>query len=392
MPDQIKTISDRTTFEKILHKFFQNTNVFLKTKTGDLKIQFVGYSNDIAAFKIPFLKNINGTCLIFTRYESNTIHALVKFQERQGEDIFTFIINKFQVIFRARGEERKTLETPYHGQSKNILFVTNLISHSIIQNSLAMETKKIQRIKDFVNTQMSEAFNHVKIFFCNEGKADSRMMHFMRDKKPIFIPMINSTEKEETARDKQNFYINNIYSKDHFLQNRKEFISEISVPLLYKLKLPYGYIQLNNTNILTSSTLVIAKKFASTIEELLNKEKVFPKSEEKLIVSNMSKNGVGIVFKERKYIRYFKENNYIYFDLLLPESKIASILAIVRNIALMENNVILIGCSIEEIDALSEVNYTEFLESMPSSESPANAAETASGQQTEQQTKAQETG
>jgi hypothetical protein len=366
MPDQIKTISEKATFEKILIKFFQNNNVFLKTKTGDLKIQFVGYSNDIAAFRIPFLKSISGNCLIFTRIESNTIHALVKYQEKQGEDIFTFIINKFQIITRARGEERKTIGTPQRGQSKDIIFVTNLISHSIIQNSLAMETKKIERIKEFVQKQMSEAFNYVKIFFCNESKVDSRMNYFTTNKRPIFIPQIANTEKEESSQEKYNYYINNIYSKDHFLQNRTEYISEISVPLLYKLKMPYGYIQLNNTNILSSSTLTIAKKFAVTIDELLNKENVFPRSAEKLIVSNVSRNGIGIVFKERKYIRYFKEHNSVYFDLLLPESKTASILAIVRNITIMENNIILIGCSIEEIDALSEVNYSEFLDTIPS--------------------------
>jgi hypothetical protein len=125
---------------------------------------------------------------------------------------------------------------------------------------------------------------------------------------------------------------------------------------------------LNNKNLLSSSTLSLAKNFAVTIDELLNKEKIFPKSEEKLIIANMSKNGLGIVFKEKKHIRYFKENNLVYFDILLPGKKIASILALVRNITIFENTIIKVGCSIEEIDALSEVNYDEFLESLTVSE------------------------
>ena len=37
-------------------------------------------------------------------------------------------------------------------------------------------------------------------------------------------------------------------------------------------------------------------------------------------------------------------------------------MAMVKNIALMDNKIIKIGCSIEEMDALSEVNYEEFLD------------------------------
>ncbi|MBN2401391.1 MAG: hypothetical protein JXN64_03235 [Spirochaetes bacterium] len=383
MPDQIKTISDKTNFEMIFNKFFQKNDVFLKTKNGDLKIKFFGYSNGIAAFKIPYIKTIHGNCLIFTRSGNNTIHALMKFSEKQEDNMFLFITEKFQIIFKAREEERRSLDGGGEkATSKSIIFATNLISYSIIQNSIAMETKKIERIKDYVGKELSEAFNYAKIFFCNEGKGDSRMQHFFKNKRPIFIPQINISASKDSEKEKYNFYINNIYSKDHFLQGKKEYISEISVPILYRLKMPYGYLQLNNKNIFSSSTLALAKKFAVYIDELLNKEKVFPKSEEKLIISNMSKNGLGIVFKERKYIRYFKENNLVHLDILLPQKKVASVLALVRNITISDNNIIMIGCSIEEIDALSEVNYDEFLESLPVEKQPEDQKDEQNPEQT----------
>jgi hypothetical protein len=365
MTDQIKTITDRNSFEKILIKFFTNNNVFLKTKSADLRINFMGYSDNVAAFRIAYVKSMTGNCLIFTWKDNYRIHALAKFNEKQGDDVFLFTIEKFQIISKARVDNRKALDATDYGESKNIIFVANLISYSIIENSLSMETKKIGRIKEYIQKETSEAFNHTKIFFCNEGKNDSRMQYFFKNKKPIFIPQINTSTSGDPETESRNFYINSIYAKDHFLQGKKDYISEISVPLLYKQKMPYGYIQVNNTNIMTSSNLLIAKKFALTIDELLIKEKVFPKSDEKLIVSNISQNGIGIVFKERKYIRYFKVNSLVYFDILLPQNKTASVMAMVRNITLLDNNVIMIGCSIEEIDALSEVNYEEFLDSFP---------------------------
>ena len=368
MSEQIKTISDKTTFPAILNNFFQKNDVYLKTKNGDYKIKFFGYSNGIVAFKIPLIKSIHGNCIIFTRSGNSTIHALMKFSEKQEDNMFLFVIEKFQIILLAREEERKSLDGIGKGTSKNVIFATNFISYSIIKNSLAREIKKIIQIKEYIGQEMSEVFNYSKIFFFNENKTDSRMQYFLKNKKPIFIPQINNSAPGESETERHNFYINTIYAKDHFLQSQKEYISEISVPILFRLKMPYGYIQLNNKNIITSSTLSLAKKFAISIDNLLNKEKVFPKSEEKLIISNISKNGLSIVFKDRKHMRYFQENNLVFFDLLLPEEKIASVLATVRYINLTDNNLIRIGCSIEEIDALSEVNYDEFLDSLPAEE------------------------
>ena len=103
------------------------------------------------------------------------------------------------------------------------------------------------------------------------------------------------------------------------------------------------------------------------IDELFIKHKVFSLSEERLLVSDVSKSGLGIVFKERKFIRFFKEGCLVYFDFILPENKKASILAIVRHIALLENKIIKVGCEIKDIDALSEVNFDEFLASVNAS-------------------------
>jgi hypothetical protein len=361
MANQIRTITDETTHEKIFNKYFQNTNVFIKTKNGDLKIQFVGYLENTAAFKIPYIKNIVENCLIFTRHGYNTIQALARFIEKKDQNIFLFKILKIQVIYQERGEKRQTLHEA-GGKSKAVILLTNLISFSVIKNSLALQEKKIERIRESIIDDMSQAFNHIKIFFCHEGKNDPRMNYFLNDKKPVFIPDIQSIINEDNEN--QASYLNNIYSKDYFLQGKKELNSEITIPILYKLKMAYGYIQVNNKNPVTTSMPAIVKKFAVLIDELLNKGKVFPISEDKFIVSDISKSGIGIVFRERRYMRYFKEGNEIYCDLILPDSKVASILALVRNIILMENNIIKVGCSIEEIDSVSEAHYMEFIKSL----------------------------
>lgn len=360
MTKQITTITDKTQFQDIFYKLFSNNDIFLKTKSGDLKIKFFGYTEGLAAFRIPFLKNIQENILIFSRTEGNIIYAQMKFAEKQEEDMYIFYPEKIQIISENRRESRATLQ----GEgSKNVLYITNLISDFIIENSIALDQKKADKVREILRFDMEKQFHYIKTFFCNEGSTDPRMKFFFEEKRPLFMPDISKPPQEKDQRN-YNQYVNEIYSKDFYLQNRKQFISEASVPILYKAKIPYGYIQTNNTTPLSESAMTLVKRMAIVAEEIFHKYKIFPVSDEKLLVSDISKRGLSVVFKERKFIRYFKERSLVYFDLIFPENKKASILAVVRNITLLENKIIKIGCEVKETDALSEVNYDEFLESL----------------------------
>ncbi len=364
MSKQIKTITDKNIFEQICNKFFKDNNVYLKTQNGDLAIKFFGYSDGIAAFKVPYIKNITENCLIFVRRGSDTIHAHVKFHDKQEDDMFLFYVENFQIINIERREERKSVEGEGSKEGKEIIFVTNVISDFIIQNTLGIHVKKVDSIKETIKYEVGNAFQKIKIFFCNEGASDVRMKYFQDAREVIFIPNI---QDKETGNKKLNFYVNNIYGRDYSLQNKRELISEISVPLMYKMKLPYGYIQANHSVQLTESSLSIVKRIAIMIDEMFNRDKIFPQSNDKFLVSNLAKSGFGIVFKDRKFIRYFKEDCHVYLDVLLPDNKRASILSVVKNITILENKVIRVGFQIDDIDALSEVHYEEYVESFSSS-------------------------
>lgn len=359
MTKQITTITDKSQFQDIFYKLFAHNDIFLKTKSGDLKIKFFGYTEGLAAFKIPYLKNIQENILIFSRTEGNIIYAQMKFAEKQEEDMYIFSPEKIQIISEDRRESRKTLQ----GGGKSVLYVTSLISDFIIENSIALDQKKADKVREILRFDMEKQFHHIKTFFCNEGSTDPRMKFFMEEKRPLFVQDLS---KQPPEKDQRNFnqYVNEIYSKDFYLQNRKQYISEASVPILYKAKIPYGYIQINNTAPLSESALTLVKRMAIVAEEIFHQYKIFPVSDEKLLVSDISKRGLSVVFKERKFIRYFKERSLVYFDLVFPENKKSSILAVVRNITLLENKIIKVGCEIKEVDALSEVNYDEFLESL----------------------------
>jgi len=287
------------------------------------------------------------------------IYAHLKVAEKQEEDLYLFFPIKIQIISSARKEDRQSIDAA--GAGKNILYVSSIMSDFIIENSLAMSLKQVDRVKEIIRFDLEKYFQHIKVYLINEGMSDVRMKYFRDNITPLFVPSINKVPPKH--EEKTRYYINNVYARDYYLKNRKQFISEIAVPILFRTKIPYGYVQVNNSTPFNESALTVIKRTAIIAEELFNKEGIFPLTEVRLLVSDVSKSGIGIVFRERRFVRFFKEKSLVFFDLILPDKKKASVLAVVRNITLLENKIIKVGCEIKELDALSEANYDEFLQS-----------------------------
>ncbi|MCX7677925.1 MAG: hypothetical protein N2316_01770 [Spirochaetes bacterium] len=360
MSEEILTITDVEQIREIFYKYFLKGDVYLKTKNGDLKIYFLGVSENKVAFKIPYIKSFSGIGLVFARRGHSIIYIQLKFLDKSEDESFIFHPIKLQIINVQRKEERLVISP--QSQSKKIVYVTNIISDFIMENTLSMEIKKIDRIKEILKSDIEGHFPYIKIFFFNEGRSDPRMKYFLLGNKPLHIYDMRKKPSTEREMTDYTIYMNEIYAKDYYLQNRKQLISEISVPFLFRTKIPYGYIQVNSTAPIPENILSIIKKIAISGDEMLTKMRFFPVSNDKLLVSDISRNGLSMAFRDRKFIRYFKERCRVYFDLMLPNGKKASIQAEVRNIVLLENKIIKVGCEIKEMDALSEVNYEEFLE------------------------------
>ena len=359
MSEQIRTITDRNQFAKIFSIFFlNNANVFLRTSSGDLKITFMGFADGTAAFKIPYVKNMSDTCIILTRKDNYLINGYFKFKEKDLDEMYVLYPMQFQIISNVRREERIDVSSA----GKSVLFFTNAISDYILQNSLALSLKKVDNVKEILRYDLDKRFPYVKIYFLNEGLSDPRMKYFYNSPVPFFIPDMKA-QPDAKSEKIFNIFINEIYAKDYMLQNRKNLISEISVPILYHGKIPYGYIQINSEKPLTDGIFSVIRRMGVVTDELFKKYKIFIPENDRLLVADASASGIGIVFRERKYIRYFKEGSYVIGDILLPNGTKANVLTVVRNITLMENKIIKVGCQIKDIDALSEVHYHEYLES-----------------------------
>jgi len=360
MAHEIKTITDTTLFGQILDNYFRDSKPEVRLSNGHVSSQFLGYNEGKAAFKVFNVKNLPADCLIITRKETELVYAHMKNIGQEEDQLFIFVPEKFQIIYTERKEER--ISTPADEGGKKLVFITNIISDFLIENYLSQEQKKIETIRDKITEALDKSFEYIRVCFASDGTMDSRMKFFNTSITPIFIPDLN---RKELAKDEAtyNFYINNIYVTDYYIKNHK-YISEISVPLLYQMKMPYGYIQVNSTNPMNEAMFRSLKQFSVQADALFTQHKIFKPADERFIVTNISKKGFAIAFKERKFIRYFKENRAVSLDMILPGNKKASIYAMVRHITTNEKKIILIGLEILETEALGEVNYDEYIDSL----------------------------
>ncbi len=158
-----------------------------------------------------------------------------------------------------------------------------------------------------------------------------------------------------------NFYINNIYKGDISLSSRNRYISEATVPIMYNNIIPYGYLQVNGSQPMSDGMFEVCRRMSIVIDQLLIKNNLFSPMEEKFLVADLSQNGMGFVFREKRHIRNFQENGKLCFDVMLLTQKKAVIGAIVKNISFLENGVIKVGCEIFKMDDTSRMNYEEFV-------------------------------
>jgi hypothetical protein len=356
----IKTYTTEDEFVKLFNDIFSKFHSFLKVKNSLKHITFINYLNGNAVFEIEDEEKMPEYNHIILRDDSeNTIYAFLKFIEKKDSITYSFSPIKIQIAYNPRKEERKILDPvniPAHR-----LFTINMISEFTIKSGLELYKKNVVSIENTIKLKLEKSFKKIKIYFIHHGK-DSRMNYFKSSISPIFIPNINS-EPDNKSKEILKYYKETIYANDNELKSNSELISEIAVPIVYNMKIPYGYVQVNNAEPFTESIMQTVKKMAVIINELLNKHGIFQKAEEKITVSDVSKTGIGIIFKDKQCIKYFAQDQQVYFDLLLPDNKKINILADVKHISI-KGSIYKVGCKILEIDALSEVYYDEYLESI----------------------------
>ena len=374
MSGTIQTISDKTQFDKIFYNYFVKSDVYLKTSNGNMKIAFLGYTDGFVAFKIPYIKSMPPTILVFARCGETTIYLELLSKEKQEEEVFVFSPVKMQLILAARKEDRAQSEDD--SQGKSLLFVTNVMIDFLMYEGIRREKKRVDAIRDKVLSDLRTLFSEVDVYFCDGDIGDPRMQYFIDNgNNPIFISDM-TRQPTEDMKSVYGYYRENIYSREQFNMKRKKLISEISVPVLFQNKLPLGYLQVNNTVPIQDSYLQILKRAADIASQLMLKSGCFSDMcRDRLLVSDLSRLGNGMVFKDRKFIRYFKEKSIVCYDIIFPDQTVVNVSSFVRNISFLSNKIIKVGCEIKHIDQQTLPIYENYVTTHAPAHKPESESE-----------------
>lgn len=354
--ESVKHITDRNSLSELYSSLFIGRDVFLKADGINIKVNFIKYSNGKIYLDIPVENYDVKRTAIYTRNREEVAYSHI-IPSGMEDQHYVFETEGSQIFFAPRKENRIQMEA---APGKKTV-ISQLISNFVIKESLMQNQARVDWLKNEISRKITAEYDLIRIFFLGDKHTDTRMSWIMDDRESIFIPDINFNGEAGGNETDVTSYMQNIYYHDQNLA-AGNMVSEISVPLLYKIMMPFGYIQVNHSSPLNEDNLFMLKRLGLAYSESISKDNIlFTPSIDTISVSDLSLNGLGIIFKENTLARHFKEDALVMFTAYLPDNRHASILCRVANITLSDKWY-RVGCRIESIDSEGEQHYRKFLQ------------------------------
>lgn len=356
--ESVKNITDRNSLTELYNSLFIGRDVFLKADGINIKVDFVKFSNGKIYLDIPVENYDVKRTAIYTRNKEEVAYSHI-IPSGMENRYYVYETEGSQIFLAPRKENRIQIEA----QPGKKTVISQVISNFVIKESLMQNQARVDWLKHEISSKISVKYDHINVFFLGDRHTDIRMSWIMDDRESIFIRDINFNGEANDNETDVTSYMQNIYYHDNNLL-AGNIVSEISVPLLYKIMMPFGYIQVNHTSPLTEDNLFMLKRLGLAYSESISKDNtLFSPSVDTISISDLSMSGLGMVFKEKSLARHFKEDALVMFTAYLPDGKNASILCRVANITLSDKWY-RVGCRIESIDSEGELHYRKFLQTV----------------------------
>lgn len=353
--ENIKNITDRDSLSDLYSSLFINRDVFLKTDGINVKVNFIKFNDGKIYLDIPVENYEFKRSAIYTRNMEEVAYSHIM-PFCMDNSYYVFETEGSQIFFAPRSEKR----IPVDGKEGKKTVISQIISSFVIKESFMQNQARIDWLRHEIAAKLSTKFENTSVFFLGDRSTDTRMSWIMDDREPIYVPDIqNDPDTGEHITDSTS-YLRDIYYHDPLLKECG-FISEIAVPLLYRMMLPFGYIQVNDTGVLSEENFFMLKRLGLAYSESLSKDQqLFKPSIDTISISDLSMNGLGMTFREKSLARHFREDTLIIFTAYMPDNKNVSILCRIANINL-NGNVYRVGCMIESMDTEGERHYRRFI-------------------------------
>lgn len=361
MGTDVKRITDKSIYKDIFAKYFYGHNIFMKTSTLNIQVDSFTFVEGKILVTVNHQLAEEENPVFYVRIKEDVYFVHAKLLSCDKGNNFVFGTLDIQIMKIPRKEERVVISSD-NTRSNETVFVSNIVSDFAIKDDLSFHKRKVEFLKDEIVKKTISNYSKIKIFLFNEKQNDVRMEYFKNERIPYIVHDINNDEdlKKSTFGI---YYMTHIKTSDAYDDSDK-FMSEISVPLLFRYSLPFGYIEVTSDAELTNEDFIALKKLGMSISTIFTNDKQLIRgSDDKFNIADLSEKGLSLYFTERTLIKYFKDGSYVVCTLYLPNKKQAGLFCVVRNISILKNNVYRIGCEIIDMDSIGEVHYSEYLES-----------------------------
>lgn len=363
MDNRAVRITEKDLISETFETRFINGKIFIKSSDLNIEAESFSYKNGVISLSSSKVDSSLNSVMLYVRDGDEVIFSRARFLRDCGDGVFEYEPLDIQILQMPRKEERRSVGSVEKPETAHI-YISNIISDFTINDCISSSRRRVDIIKDELLKKLQNVYSNSDIVFLNERVKDFRMLWLKKERKPLYIKNIKDTDDPaKTGADADLRYYKTYILPGEMAGLRGKMVSEICVPLLYKMMMPFGYVKAASMAELSEQDFSTIRKFgmsASTV--YTNDKQIITSSEDRIPVTDLSISGMGIFFKEKVLIKHFKEESLIIFTLFLPDKKQATMLCEVKNISLIKNYIYRIGCEILNIEALGEVNYTEYLE------------------------------
>ncbi len=343
--NEIQIIKEHEKIRDLYNSCFAGKTAFMKYYSNDIQVKCHGYSVGYVTIGIPYIKTIPDPAIIFSFNDKNIIHMTLKKTAVIQQDIIQFEITRCYLIPSSRHYNRSTINLK--SDHRNILFITNLITETVINNSLITSRNKINTIFNYAEEKLKQKFLFVKIYTASEIPHDPRMQYIYANNEGYIVYRMGKNSYKKTPAFE--YYMNYIYPNERTIRTGMYRISEGIFPIFYKNKIPYGYLRINKETELSVSDISIVQSLVRSIENHFCKLEIFPVLKEKIIVQDISPGGFSTLQHQKNNTRIFKYGNIICCDLVIPGMNKINILGKITYNSNMENGLVRSGMKIEKI-------------------------------------------
>lgn len=355
---EMEIIKEPEKIRELYNSCFSGKTVLMKYYNNDIRVQCHGYSVGHVVIAIPYLKAIPDPAVIFSFDDNNIIHLNLKKTAAIQQDLFQFAITRCYLVPSSRNQNRSTIELT--SENKRLIYITNLITETMINNSLIISHNKINTILSYAEKKMKQKFLFVKMTTASEIPHDPRMQYIYSNNEGYVVSRIGKHNFTKTPA--YEYYMNYIYPAERTIKTGMYRISEAIFPLYYKSKIPYGYLRINKETEFTEAEISIAENLIRSIENHFCKMNIFPVMKDKILVQDISSGGFSTIQHQKKNVRLFKNGNMVCCDIVLPGRGEINILGKITYNKSRDNGIIRSGMKIEKICDNEKAELLKYLE------------------------------